>query len=80
MPGTPRIEHLRQIHSGQDLTYSQASWILNRTAPKEQFCNDFPPDYRGPATDGNGTRYWRLETLERRVEEGALKEVVAEQQ
>jgi hypothetical protein len=65
MPGMPRIDHWRQAHNDQDLTYSQASWILNRTTTKNQFCTDFPADYRGPATDGNGTRYWRLETLER---------------
>jgi hypothetical protein len=78
-PGAPRVEHWRRDHAGQDLTYSQASWILNRTTTKAQFCNDCPPDYREPATDDKGTRYWRLETLEQRAEHGTMKEVMGQQ-
>jgi hypothetical protein len=80
MPGTPRIEHWRQAHAEQDLTYSQASWILNRTTTKQQFCIDCPPDYRGPATDDKGTRYWRLETLALQAEQQATKEAAEQQE
>ncbi len=63
-PGIPRIDHWRQAHPGQDLTISQASWVLNRSTTREQFCTDIPPDYRVPieGSEGKGTRYWRLET------------------
>jgi len=65
-PGIPRIDHWRQAHPGQDLTISQASWILNRSTSRDQFCMDIPPDYRVPIerVKGKGTRYWKLETLE----------------
>ena len=75
-PGISRIDHWRQTHPGQDLTISQASWVLNRSTTKEQFCTDLPPDYRVPieGSKGKGTRYWRLETLETRVRECAVGE------
>lgn len=65
-PGLPRIQHWRQAHAGQDLTISRASWVLNKSATKEQFCTDIPPDYRVPiyGVAGQGTRFWKLETLE----------------
>jgi hypothetical protein len=65
-PGFPRINHWRQAHAQQDLTISRASWVLNSSATKEQFCKDIPPDYRVPITgvEGKGTRFWKLETLE----------------
>ena len=66
-PGIPRIDHWRQAHPEQDLTISQASWVLNRSTTKEQFCTDIAPDYR-LLTKG-GTRYWTLETLETRARE-----------
>ncbi len=64
--GLPRIQHWRLAHTGQDLTISRASWVLNKSATKEQFCKDIPPDYRVPITgvEGQGTRFWKLETLE----------------
>ncbi len=67
-PGISRIEHWRQTHPGQDLTISQASWVLDRATTKDQFCADIPPDYRVPieGVKGKGTRYWKLETLEAR--------------
>jgi len=75
-PGIPRIDHWGQAHPGQDLTISLASWVLNRSTTKEQFCTDIPPDYRVPieGSEGKGTRYWRLETLETRARERAVGE------
>ncbi|HVB22877.1 MAG TPA: hypothetical protein VNG51_13120 [Ktedonobacteraceae bacterium] len=65
-PGLPRIQHWRQAHVEQDLTISRASWVLNKSATKEQFCKDIPPNYRIPlaGVEGKGTRFWKLETLE----------------
>lgn len=64
--GLPRIQHWREAHAGQDLTISRASWVLNKSATKEQFCKDIPPDYRVSlvGVEGKGTRFWKLETLE----------------
>ncbi len=75
-PGIPRIDHWRQAHLGQDLTISLASWVLNRSTTKEQFCTDLPPDYRVPieGSKGKGTRYWRLETLETKARERSVGE------
>ncbi len=74
-PGIPRIGHWRQAHPGQDLTISQASWVLNRSMTKEQFYTDVPPDYRVPieGDKGKGTRYWKLETLETRARERSVE-------
>lgn len=58
-----RAEHWQQEHPDQDLTISQASWVLNRACGKEEFCRQHPPDYRAPHERGWGTRYWRVETL-----------------
>jgi hypothetical protein len=44
-----------------DLTIAQVSWILNRTEPQYVFEEIYPFDYRSPT----GTRYWRMETVER---------------
>ena len=65
-PGLPRIQHWRLAHTEQDLTISRASWVLNKSATKEQFCKDIPPNYRIPlaGVEGKGTRFWKLETLE----------------
>jgi hypothetical protein len=62
-PGLARVEHWQQEHPGQDLTFSQASWVLNLSIKKEQFCQEHPPDYRAPHQQGCGTRYWKIETL-----------------
>ncbi len=76
IPGIPRINHWQQAHSGQDLTISQASWVLNSSTTKDQFCTDIPPDYRVPieGVRGQGTRYWKLETLETRARERSVEE------
>ncbi len=58
-----RAEHWQQEHPGQDLTVSQASWILNCELEKKAFCQLYPPDYRAPHERGFGTRYWKIETL-----------------
>ncbi len=65
-PGLPRISHWRQAHTEQDLTISRASWVLNKSATKEQFCKNIPSDYRVPidGVEGQGTRFWKLVTLE----------------
>lgn len=75
-PGIPRIDHWRQAHPGQDLTISQASWILNRSTSRDQFCTDIPPDYRVliEGVKGKGTRYWKLETLEIKARGWSVKE------
>jgi hypothetical protein len=75
-PGISRIDHWRQAHPGQDLTISQASWLLNSSTTKEQFCADIPPDYRIAieGVKGKGTRYWKLETLEARTKEHSVEE------
>ncbi|MDQ2906928.1 MAG: winged helix-turn-helix domain-containing protein [Chloroflexota bacterium] len=64
---TQYIEHWRQSHPDQDLTVSQAAWLLGKS--KADFASPasaIQPDYRGPASElhGNGTRFWRLATLE----------------
>lgn len=58
-----RLEHWQREHPGQDLTFSQVSWVLKREISKEQFCQAHPPDYRSPHEKGFGTRFWRVETL-----------------
>lgn len=69
-----RIEHWQFEHPGQDLTFNQASWVLDQISTpgqitgKKQFCETYPPDYRAPHERGWGTRYWRVETLEGWVE------------
>lgn len=66
-PGIARIEHWQQNHADQHLTISQARWVLNHASitTKEQFCLECPPDYRAPDKQGQGTRYWKIATLER---------------
>lgn len=58
-----RLEHWQIAHPGQDLTIGQARWILNCRTPREQFYQEYPPDYRAHHRRGWGTRYWRIETL-----------------
>jgi hypothetical protein len=58
-----RLEHWSSEHCGQDLTISQASWVLKRPMDKKDFCQHYPSDYRAPHERGWGTRYWRLTTL-----------------
>ncbi len=65
-----RIEHWQQNHHDQDLTASQVAWLLvkSKTDVKSPSAT-VQPDYRGPSSSqpGNGTRFWRLETLETAV-------------
>lgn len=68
-PSLARIQHWQQEHSDQDLTVGQAIWVLNCTLDKKVFYQQYPPDYRTPHKDGFGTRYWKLETLRRQVQE-----------
>lgn len=69
-----RIEHWRRAHTWLDLTFSQASWVMNSTTSKNQFCREFPPDYRVLDEKEHGTRYWKLETLEGWVKERPVQE------
>jgi hypothetical protein len=68
-PETVRAEHWQQKHPNLDLTFSQARWVLNSEIIKKQFCQLYPPDYRGPHERGWGTRYWRIATLAEWVKE-----------
>ncbi|MBA2286069.1 MAG: winged helix-turn-helix domain-containing protein [Ktedonobacteraceae bacterium] len=64
---TQRSEHWRQSHHDQDLTVSQGAWLLGKSKADFTFsASAIQPDYRGPASElhGNGTRFWRLATLE----------------
>ena len=68
-----RIEHWRQNHYDQDLTASQVAWLLGKSKADVKSPNAaIQPDYRGPSSSqaGNGTRFWRLETLETAVRQG----------
>ncbi len=68
-----RIEHWRQNHYDQDLTASQVAWLLGKSkADVKSPSAAIQPDYRGPSSSqaGNGTRFWRLETLETAVRQG----------
>ncbi len=68
IPALARLNHWQSEHSDQDLTFCQASWVLNgiqtpgQLTGKKEFCQHYPPDYRAPHEDG-GTRYWRVGTL-----------------
>ena len=68
-----RIAHWRQNHHDQDLTASQVAWLLgmSKTEVKSPSAA-IQPDYRGPSSSqpGNGTRFWRLETVETAVRRG----------
>lgn len=68
-PGPARLEHWQEKHCDQELTFSQASWVLNREIGKLEFCQQYPPDYRTPHERGWGTRYWKMETLVKWVQE-----------
>ncbi len=70
-PGLTRVEHWQQVHCDQDLTFSQASWMLNCSLAKKIFCEHYPPDYRAPHEHGYGTRYWQLATLQGWMQEKA---------
>lgn len=67
--GAARLNHWQQEHPGQDLTFSQVSWVMDQIrtpgqiTSKKQFYQEYPPDYREPHEKGLGTRYWRIETL-----------------
>jgi len=55
------------------LTASQVAWLLGKRKADVKSPNAaVQPDYRGPAPalGGNGTRFWRLETLATAVREG----------
>ncbi|HEY3991549.1 MAG TPA: hypothetical protein VGM01_01605, partial [Ktedonobacteraceae bacterium] len=69
VPGLTRVEHWQQEHPGQDLTISQASWLMDYSGSKKVFCQQYPPDYRAPHERGWGTRYWKVETLKAWVNE-----------
>jgi hypothetical protein len=73
-PGpAPRIGHWRQSHRDQDLTVSQVVWLLGKSkADVKSPSAAIQPDYRGRSSSqaGNGTRFWRLETLETAVRQG----------
>jgi hypothetical protein len=68
IPARARLNHWQAEHSDQDLTFCQASWVLNgiqtpgQITGKKEFCQHYPPDYRALHEEG-GTRYWRVETL-----------------
>jgi len=69
----PRIEHWQQNHRDQDLTASQVAWLFVKSkADVKSPSAAIQPDYRGPSSSqsGNGTRFWRLETLEIAVRQG----------
>ncbi len=63
-----RLEHWQTEHPARDLTFRQASWVLDgiktpgQLVGKQGFCLHYPPDYREPQEKG-GTRYWQAETL-----------------
>ncbi len=62
-----RIAHWWQNHRDQDLTVGQTAWLLGkRKSEVKSPSAAIQPDYRGPSPSpgGNGTRFWRLETLE----------------
>ena len=76
IPDFARVEHWQQEHPGQDLTISQACWLLNCALDKKTFYQQYPPDYRSPHERGWGTRYWKVETLKswlHEQEEGVIK-------
>lgn len=68
VPILARLEHWQAEHPARDLTFCQASWVLDgiktpgQLVGKQEFCLHYPPDYRAPQEEG-GTRYWRAETL-----------------
>jgi hypothetical protein len=69
----PRIEHWRQNHRDHDLTASQVAWLFVKSkADVKSPSAAIQPDYRGPSSSQslNGTRFWRLETLEIAVRQG----------
>jgi len=69
--GLPRTTHWQQTHPGQDLTISHVAWVLGKSkADLKSLTFTLPPDYRSPSPDGQGTRFWRLETLETAVQQG----------
>lgn len=68
IPALARLNHWQAEHADQDLTFCQASWVLDgiqtpgRIVGKKEFCQHYPPDYRAPHEEG-GTRYWQVGTL-----------------
>jgi hypothetical protein len=62
-PSLVRLQHWQHEHASQDLTISQARWLLNCALEKTAFLQQYPPDYRAPHERDHGTRYWKLETL-----------------
>lgn len=66
--GSPRVVHWQQTHHGYDLTISHVAWVSGKSkADLKSSTSAIPPDYRGPSSDGHGTRFWKLETLEATV-------------
>ncbi len=68
-PSLARLQHWQQAHHGQDLTVSQAIWLLSSQLDKKAFYLQHPPDYRTFHEHGCGTRYWKVETLRRWIYE-----------
>ena len=60
-----RIAHWRQAHPNHDLTISQTTWVL-RQNETELKAAKLKPDHQdiGLQPGQNGTRYWKLATLE----------------
>lgn len=76
-PSLARLQHWQQAHAGQDLTVSQAIWLLNSQLDKKAFYQRHRPDYRTFHERGYGTRYWKVETLRRWIGEQEKSEVEA---
>jgi hypothetical protein len=71
--GALRVEHWRHNHPDQDLMVSAAAWVLGKSkAELKSPTTAIPLDYRGPSSEQgeNGSRFWRLETLETAVRQG----------
>ncbi len=77
--GCARLKHWQARHPNQDLTFCQASWVLDQIegpgqiSGKQQFCAAYPPDYRAPDPREQGTRYWRIETLAKWMQASEIK-------
>jgi hypothetical protein len=73
MPARARLTHWLAEHPDRDLTFCQASWVLDgirtpgQITGRKAFCQHYPPDYRASHEEG-GTRYWRVGTLKEWLE------------
>ncbi len=68
-----RIVHWRQEHLNEDLTISQATWVLQQSETELKAAR-LKSDYQAPNTQAGqgGTRYWKLSTLETYTAERAV--------